>query len=80
VPAGGPARAPWGWQGTPETRMDIVVFALSALALALALVALAVPLAQRIDLPLPVAIAGAGLVAGTTAALGRVAECVASIS
>ena len=52
--------------------MDIVVFALSALALAL--VALAVPLAQRIDLPLPVAIAGAGLVAGTTAALGRVAE------
>ncbi len=54
--------------------MDIVVFALSALALALALVALAVPLAQRIGLPLPVAIASAGLVAGTTAALGRVAE------
>ena len=49
--------------------MDIVVFALSALALALALVALAVPLAQRIGLPLPVVIAGAGLVAGTTAAL-----------
>ncbi len=47
--------------------MDIVVFALSALALAL--VALAVPLAQRIGLPLPVVIAGAGLVAGTAAAL-----------
>ncbi len=49
--------------------MDIVVFALSALALTLALVALAVPLARRIGLPLPVVIAGAGLVAGTTAAL-----------
>jgi CPA1 family monovalent cation:H+ antiporter len=52
--------------------MDIVVFALSAVAIALALVALAVPLAQRIGLPLPVAIAGAGLLAGTAAALNDI--------
>ncbi|MFQ5566913.1 MAG: cation:proton antiporter, partial [Paracoccaceae bacterium] len=60
--------------------MDIVVFALSALALALALVALAVPMAGRIGLPLPVAIAGAGLAAGTVAALADFSLAGASLS
>lgn len=49
--------------------MGIVVFALTALTVALAFVALAVPMARRVGLPLPVAIAGAGLVAGTAAAV-----------